>query len=813
MDDLEQYAGAFLFVLIFARLAREVRGVLQPLARWPPGTSARDADGTFLTPEREFERWAKRGEPPGGKRLAVSLTAAMLALLCLPVWARTTWIRRASLPLRAIEAEANADSAALQFPPPALRVLAIANAAGAGADEDADTIWEALGDMRADAAGKHDARLELAVLSGDGKCVTRGRVETIDDDDDDDDDDAGDSGTGKTERTDAETRRRAAEKQRRSPCCFGAAARELWTVPDADVDAWLARHEPRAHESCGAAEDANALFLLPSDGADVALVMGARRAAWVRFPAGGGRGRQTGAEKAADAARRAAPVAARYFKTGWPESSFRSPLFSVSESHPESFSAGDESAESDARRARRARNAFPATRPDGAATLSFTLADAAPDRRGHSHSWRFARDVEARFARRAAAALARCVTLNVEGQVLRHAASRVASERAAWDEDARAFVLPRAELPFFVDTSSWNVDTSPVDTLAPPTHLVAYVPPRDKCPLALESRLESDDAAGTAAAFDVPGWGGVVVWNPATCAGGDFSVTSVTDAGEGVSSATSSDTPDAYESRPSEKPTRSSRGRVGRAPSLAAMTENVTAPAPTVLADEALEFVLSAFAASLRVAFGLPPAPPGAAAGGGDATVLDVGARGATSARTVFGTPDTRVEVKPLTLTSARAPGGFAAWEADAVARRRAVAAAEEARSTLAALVETAANLPDMHVPAALAAGAEEALRFLREARAAARDGAFGARASARARDARRVAESAFYHPEFTAEMYFPPEFSMAVYVPLFLPTAMPLLVGAMWDTRHFLRRRRCAAAWRRGARNASEQAAKAKAA
>ena len=657
MDDLEQYAGAFLFVLIFARLAREVRGVLQPLARWPPGTSARDADGTFLTPEREFERWAKRGEPPGGKRLAVSLTAAMLALLCLPVWARTTWIRRASLPLRAIEAEANADSAALQFPPPALRVLAIANAAGAGADEDADTIWEALGDMRADAAGKHDARLELAVLSGDGKCVTRGRVETIDDDDDDDDD-AGDSGTGKTERTDAETRRRAAEKQRRSPCCFGAAARELWTVPDADVDAWLARHEPRAHESCGAAEDANALFLLPSDGADVALVMGARRAAWVRFPAGGGRGRQTGAEKAADAARRAAPVAARYFKTGWPESSFRSPLFSVSESHPESR---DESAESDARRARRARNAFPATRPDGAATLSFTLADAAPDRRGHSHSWRFARDVEARFARRAAAALARCVTLNVEGQVLRHAASRVASERAAWDEDARAFVLPRAELPFFVDTSSWNVDTSPADTLAPPTHLVAYVPPRDKCPLALESRLESDDAAGTAAAFDVPGWGGVVVWNPATCAGGDFSATSVTDAGEGVSSATSSDAPDAYESRPSEKPKRSSRGRVGRAPSLAAMTENVTAPAPTVLADEALEFVLSAFAASLRVAFGLPPAPP-ARPPGRRRDRPGRGRPGATSARTVFGTPDTRVEVKPLTLTSARAPGGFAAW-------------------------------------------------------------------------------------------------------------------------------------------------------
>ena len=48
MDDLEQYAGAFLFVLIFARLAREVRGVLQPLARWPPGTSARSTSRTLM---------------------------------------------------------------------------------------------------------------------------------------------------------------------------------------------------------------------------------------------------------------------------------------------------------------------------------------------------------------------------------------------------------------------------------------------------------------------------------------------------------------------------------------------------------------------------------------------------------------------------------------------------------------------------------------------------------------------------------------------------------------------------------------------
>ena len=131
--------------------------------------------------------------------------------------------------------------------------------------DSADTIWEALGDMRADAAGKHDARLELAVLSSDGECVTRGRVETIDDDDDDD---AGDSTTGNAERTARATTRRdsANATRKRSPCCCGAAARELWTLPDADVDAWLARHEPRAHERDVDLDPNHSHFLLVDDG-------------------------------------------------------------------------------------------------------------------------------------------------------------------------------------------------------------------------------------------------------------------------------------------------------------------------------------------------------------------------------------------------------------------------------------------------------------------------------------------------------------------------------------------------------------------
>ena len=117
MDDLEQYAGLLLFAMIFARLAREVKGVLQPLGVWPKGVKAKDSDHAFLTPEDEFARWAKSGVAPGGKRMAVSVTAALLALICVPVWARTTWTVRATLPLAAIETEATSDTPALEFPP------------------------------------------------------------------------------------------------------------------------------------------------------------------------------------------------------------------------------------------------------------------------------------------------------------------------------------------------------------------------------------------------------------------------------------------------------------------------------------------------------------------------------------------------------------------------------------------------------------------------------------------------------------------------------------------------------------------------
>lgn len=43
------------------------------------------------------------------------------------------------------------------------------------------------------------------------------------------------------------------------------------------------------------------------------------------------------------------------------------------------------------------------------------------------------------------------------------------------------------------------------------------------------------------------------------------------------------------------------------------------------------------------------------------------------------------------------------------------------------------------------------------------------------ARAAHVAAESAFFHPDIISLLYFPSEYMMAVYIPLFLPTLLPI--------------------------------------
>lgn len=681
MDEVEQLASALLVLLVVVRLTREVRAALEPIPRWPAGTSAADADGTWVTPDEERDRWAKRGAPPGGKRLATSVTAAVVALMAIPAWARTVWVRRAPLPLDAI---ASASRAPFAFRPPALRVVAFASSDGQGARHDADHIWRGL-QTWADASD--DVRLGLAVATRDGTCVLRG---SIDDD--------------------------APVDPARSPCCFGPKVLSAWTLSDDDVDTWITARVADANPSCGASSDAYTLFLFPSDEASETLTMGAGRHAWARYPAGGGRWRQTGAERAAAAARRAVPIAASYFTTG----------------HDVEGVEGAKGAEEVPRRV----PPLPGVSPSGAALLSFSLVNAAPEE-GHTYSWRFEEDFEKPLVSHLVAALAPLVDARVEAQVLYHSPSRAATE-ARRDASTGEFKLSADDARRFVD-GDWNLDTSPAQLQVTPVHFVAYVPAANTCPLTVSL---ADGSPSPSNGFVVPGWGGVVAWNPPTCRGG----------------AKTEESAETEETETDEEETSHREETVAVSRRVAYLD-----------ASDATT-VTSAFVAQLRASYGLPPASP---------------------------TSEDEEKHPGMVVRSVSAgAAGFARWEVDVLVRRRAVEAMRAATDALSSLAETTRNIPELDVPAGLAERAAEALRAADAARDAAAEGRVEDAAAA-ARDAHVAAESAFFHPDIISLLYFPAEYTLAVYVPLFLPTAFPVLVGLMWDVRFFVRRRRCAAAFR----------------
>ena len=128
--------------------------------------------------------------------------------------------------------------------------------------------------------------------------------------------------------------------------------------------------------------------------------------------------------------------------------------------------------------------------------------------------------------------------------------------------------------------------------------------------------------------------------------------------------------------------------------------------------------------------------------------------------------------------------------------RRRATEGGVAAAASLASLSAVITSLPDMDVLA------EDAVTAAAEARRASSEGRLDDAASA-SRAAHIAAESAFFHPDIISLLYFPSEYKMAVYIPLFLPTLLPILTGFLSDVKFFVRRRRCAAEYlrRRAAR------------
>ncbi|BBN15437.1 GPI-anchor transamidase subunit S [Marchantia polymorpha subsp. ruderalis] len=143
---------------------------------------------------------------------------------------------------------------------------------------------------------------------------------------------------------------------------------------------------------------------------------------------------------------------------------------------------------------------------EGEAILSFSLLNADPD------TWIFDWDFEElkrQFFQPVVEALSGIARLTIESQVLYYTPKAVQSR---WDASLNAHVVAVKQLPFFVNSNEWHLDTSSAAAgRSKLLHFAIYVPGGGEYPLHF---LRKNDQLSSTDGFTSPGWGGVVVYNP-----------------------------------------------------------------------------------------------------------------------------------------------------------------------------------------------------------------------------------------------------------------------------------------------------------
>ncbi|KAJ3678321.1 hypothetical protein LUZ60_002124 [Juncus effusus] len=146
---------------------------------------------------------------------------------------------------------------------------------------------------------------------------------------------------------------------------------------------------------------------------------------------------------------------------------------------------------------------------DGNLVLSFSLLNSDPN--DWIYDWDFERTGEF-LLEPVLEALGPIANISVESQVLYHAPKSAISY---WDDKLGGYVLNTGDLPFFVSSNEWHLDTSlSASGRSKVLQFVVYVPSAIECPLYI--RTPNGEALQTNA-FISPMWGGVVIWNPPAC--------------------------------------------------------------------------------------------------------------------------------------------------------------------------------------------------------------------------------------------------------------------------------------------------------
>ncbi|TPX37638.1 hypothetical protein SmJEL517_g00595 [Synchytrium microbalum] len=142
-------------------------------------------------------------------------------------------------------------------------------------------------------------------------------------------------------------------------------------------------------------------------------------------------------------------------------------------------------------------------------------------------------------------------------------------------------------------------------------------------------------------------------------------------------------------------------------------------------------------------------------------------------------------------ITYATAPlYGITLFELDRLVRKRTLQCASDAISTLKSLLTLVTDMGNMVVKDEIKILVEGSLSALKEVKEGIKHNHVDASMSA-ARRATVLAEEAFFNPTMVSLLYFPTEHRYAVYMPLFVPVAVPFLAVIIKDFRVWMEARR----------------------
>nr|GMD28019.1 GPI transamidase component PIG-S [Ipomoea batatas] len=340
---------------------------------------------------------------------------------------------------------------------------------------------------------------------------------------------------------------------------------------------------------------------------------------------------------------------------------------------------------------------------DGRVVLSFNLLNADPH--DWIYDWDF-QELDDMLLAPIVQALGPIADISVESQVLYYTPK---SSFSGWDEKQGSYIFSIKDLPFFVNSNEWHLDTSTAaGGRSKVLHFVVYVPSEEECPLQL---LLPNGKLSTTNGFISPMWGGVVVWNPPSC------------------------------SKNSEM--QSLRHKIS---------------------SEELKKVFEVFMGQLRQLFGL------------NSDSLYVGA-----------TATSRL------LTSEK---GFTQWELDFISRQHTCFNLLQCGTTLGSLSRLVQSLPRMIIMDEIGKQVKFSLDAAKSSLSNASIGNYDASAVS-SRQARSLAEDAFYHPSMMSVSYYSFEHCFAVYSPFFLPVALHVILAVLREWKRCKQENKKYLAWK----------------